>query len=155
MSGDGYYHPSQDQLEIAGAVEGALAELLPIARLHPSAEESADVWSGLGALGVFAICLPEDVGALVEKLGADSATLSLVNLNPVEARSVIVQGGAYGEHQFESATVEGGSATPVAGPLLTVRLQPGAGARIRFAMKRYAHAPTLAFPWNRSWYGRD
>jgi hypothetical protein len=99
--------------------------------------------------------LPEDVGALVEKLGADSATLSLVNLNPVEARSVIVQGGAYGEHQFESATVEGGSATPVAGPLLTVRLQPGAGARIRFAMKRYAHAPTLAFPWNRSWYGRD
>ena len=37
--------------------------------------------------------LPADVGALVEKMAADSATLTLVNTNPVEARIVIVQGG--------------------------------------------------------------
>ena len=33
--------------------------------------------------------LPPDVGALVEKLGADSATLTLVNLSPVVARTVV------------------------------------------------------------------
>lgn len=97
--------------------------------------------------------LPEDVAALVEKLSADSATLSLVNVNPVDARTVVIQAGAYGEHQFESAAVEGGSTVQVGGPVLTVRLKPGAGARIRFAMTRYKNPPTFAFPWDRGWYG--
>ena len=34
-------------------------------------------------------------GALVESLSADGATLSLVNLNPSEWRTVVVQGGSY------------------------------------------------------------
>jgi hypothetical protein len=92
--------------------------------------------------------LPEDVGALVEKLEADGATLSLVNVNPVEPRTVIVQGGAYGEHQIESATVEGGSPVAAGGRSIAVELKPGAGARIRFAMTRYKNPPTFAFPWN-------
>jgi hypothetical protein len=98
--------------------------------------------------------LPEDVGALVEKLGPDSTTLTLVNVNPVEPRTVIVQAGGYGEHQFESASV-GAAATPVNSPLLTVRLAPGAGARIDLRMTRYKNAPTLAFPWDRGWYGKQ
>src|SRR6185295_9758745 len=44
--------------------------------------------------------LPDDVAALVEKLTADSATLTLVNVSQLEPRAVIVQGGAYGEHQI-------------------------------------------------------
>src|SRR6185436_17831632 len=48
--------------------------------------------------------LPEDIGALVEKLGADSATLTLVNTNPIEARDIVVQAGGYGEHRFDSVT---------------------------------------------------
>ncbi|MBC8167805.1 MAG: hypothetical protein H7Y20_18285 [Bryobacteraceae bacterium] len=99
--------------------------------------------------------LPEDVAALVGKLNADSATLSLVNINPVEERIVVVQAGGYGEHQFDSAKVEGGESTPVGGPLLTVRLKPGTGARIQFAMKRYVNPPTMAFPWDRPWFGRE
>jgi hypothetical protein len=95
--------------------------------------------------------LPEDVGALVEKLAADSATMTLVNVNPVRARTVIVQAGGYGEHQFESAAIDGRT-TPVNGPLLTVRLEPGAGARIEFKMARYKNPPTFAFPWDRGWY---
>jgi hypothetical protein len=92
--------------------------------------------------------LPPDVGALVEKLGAASATLTLVNLNPAEARTVVVQAGGYGEHRFHSVTT-GGNTVAVEGPLLTVELGPGRGARLDFKMSRYVNPPTLAQPWDR------
>lgn len=95
--------------------------------------------------------LPQDVGALVEKLSNDSATLTLINTNPVEAKTVVVQAGSYGEHQFESVKA-GEKETPVAAPFLTVRLEPGAGSRIEFKMSRYKNPPTVAFPWDRGWY---
>jgi hypothetical protein len=95
--------------------------------------------------------LPEDVGALVEKLSADGSTLTLVNVNPVEAREVVVQAGGYGEHRFESVTVDG-KTTTFSGPVMTFRLEPGAGARMQFKMTRYANRPTFAFPWDRGWY---
>ncbi len=97
--------------------------------------------------------LPEDVGALVEKLGADSAGVTLVNLNPIEARTVVVQGGGYGEHRLDTAAITGAT-VKVDGPVLTVRLEPGAGSRIEFKMTRYAHRPTFAHPWDRGWYGK-
>jgi hypothetical protein len=95
--------------------------------------------------------LPKDVGALVEKLGADSATVTLVNTNPIEPRTLVVQAGGYGEHQFESAATNG-KTTPIAAPFVTVRLDPGAGSRIEFRMTRYKNPPTVAFPWDRGWY---
>lgn len=95
--------------------------------------------------------LPEDVGALVEKLGADSATLTLVNINPIEPRDIVVQAGGYGEHRFDSITVDG-KAIQVGAPVLAVRLEPGAGSRFEFKMTRYANRPTFAFPWDRGWY---
>ena len=95
--------------------------------------------------------LPEDVGALVQKLTADSATLTLVNTNPIEPRSVAVQGGGYGEHQFTAVTT-GGKTTAFTGPVFTVRLEPGAGAQLELKMARYARRPTFAFPWDRGWY---
>jgi hypothetical protein len=98
--------------------------------------------------------MPEDVGALVEKLGPDSATLTLVNTNAVEARTVVVQAGGYGEHQFESATING-APTTINDAVTTVRLEPGAGARIDFRMKRYVNPPTFAYPWDRGWYGKS
>lgn len=98
--------------------------------------------------------LPEDVGALVEKLGADSATLTLVNVNPIEPRTVVVQAGGYGEHHFDSVTF-GGKSTAIDAPVMTVRLEPGAGSRLEFKMKRYANRPTFAYPWDRGWYGKN
>ncbi|MGC4055974.1 MAG: hypothetical protein QM757_44775 [Paludibaculum sp.] len=95
--------------------------------------------------------LPEDVGALVEKLGSDSATITLVNTNPIDPREVVVQAGGYGEHRFEAVTVAG-KKTPYQGAVITVRLDPGAGARLEFQMTRYANKPTFAFPWDRGWY---
>jgi hypothetical protein len=95
--------------------------------------------------------LPEDTGALVEKLGADSATVTLVNTNPVEPREIVVQAGGYGEHRFDAVTVNG-KTTAFQGPVITVRLNPGAGARFEFKMTRYANRPTFAHPWDRGWY---
>jgi hypothetical protein len=98
--------------------------------------------------------LPKDVGALVEKLGAGSAALTLVNTNPLDARAIDVQAGGYGEHQFLSASVNGRE-TQINGPVLHVQLEPGAGARIEFKMARYANRPTFAQPWDRGWYGKN
>lgn len=98
--------------------------------------------------------LPPDVGALVEKLAADSATLTLVNLNPVEPRTVIVQAGGYGEHQFDAAVFEGRTFA-IGAPLVTVRLAPGCGGRIVFRMTLYRNMPTFAHPWDRGWYARN
>ena len=92
--------------------------------------------------------IPEDVAALVETLTDDEVTLTLVNINQVEARAVVVQGGAYAEHQFISAAVDN-RVLPLDQPFFTVRLSPGAGSRIVIKMKRYANQPTFIFPWDR------
>lgn len=75
--------------------------------------------------------------------------MTLVNTNPVAARTVTVQGGAYGEHQILSVALGEGAATPVGSSAFTLRLAPGAGTRLTFKMKRYTNAPTLSFPWDR------
>ena len=90
--------------------------------------------------------LPEDIAALVETLSAGEATVSLVNLDQVRGRTVIVQGGAYGEHRVTGVTVDGRT-TPVNRSSFSVRLAPGCGARLVVRADRYANQPTFAFPW--------
>lgn len=91
--------------------------------------------------------IPEDVAALVEKLDAESVTVSLVNTNQVEPRTVIVQAGAYAEHQFQ--TVESNDTTAsIDAPFFEVRLAPGAGERLLIRMNRYANQPKLLPPWD-------
>jgi hypothetical protein len=90
--------------------------------------------------------LPPDVAALVEKLGADATTVTLVNLSPARERVVTVQGGGYGEHRIVSAH-DGKQMHSVDGRSFDVRLAPGCGVKLELAMRRYAAAPTLKFPW--------
>ena len=90
--------------------------------------------------------LPEDIAALVETLSAGEATVSLVNLDQVRGRTVIVQGGAYGEHRVTGVTVDGRT-TAVNRSSFSVRLAPGCGARLVVRADRYANQPTFAFPW--------
>ena len=90
--------------------------------------------------------LPQDVAALVDSWGPDSLTLTLINISPSVARSVIVQGGAYGEHQIVSVS-DGKATMDVNAPNFPVRLAPGAGAKLTIRMKRFANDPTLSFPW--------
>ncbi|MDA1315745.1 MAG: hypothetical protein O2968_20675 [Acidobacteria bacterium] len=93
---------------------------------------------------------PKDVAALVDKMTADSVAVTLVNTSQAHARTVTVQAGGYGEHQFNSVTVNG-KTTPIDHPYVTVRLEPGTGDRLEFKMQRYANQPTLAQPWDRGW----
>jgi hypothetical protein len=44
--------------------------------------------------------LPADVAALVTKVSDESITLTLVNISPTDARSVLIQAGVFGEHTF-------------------------------------------------------
>jgi hypothetical protein len=90
--------------------------------------------------------LPEDVAALVDHMTADEVGVNLVNVSQVRPSVVIVQGGAYAEHQISHVRT-GGSTTQVNGRHFAVTLAPGAGARLSIRMRRYANQPTFALPW--------
>ena len=85
---EGSYHPNQDQLEIAGAIDDALADLLPIARLHQSSEETAAVWAELDGLGSFGISLAEDAGG--SGLGVAEEALIAISLGRRLASSTVL-----------------------------------------------------------------
>jgi hypothetical protein len=93
--------------------------------------------------------VPEDVAALVEKLSDDAATLTLVNVNQIESRTVVVQGGGYAEHEITSASIADQPDVEIGSSAFTVRLAPGCGAQIELKTKRYENRPTLTFPWDR------
>jgi hypothetical protein len=90
--------------------------------------------------------LPEGVAALVEKITKDEAVVTLVNVNQLHARTVIVQGGAYGEHQLSAKGT--GNGEQGIGRCLSVRLAPGAGGKLTLQFKRHANQPTLDLPWD-------
>lgn len=67
------YHPSADQVALAASMGESLASILPLSRLRESQGESAETWTALRELGVFAITAPEErggsgLGALEEAL---------------------------------------------------------------------------------------
>jgi len=92
--------------------------------------------------------VPEDVAALVSELTDTKTVVTLVNLSKTDSRSVIVQGGAYGEHQIVSVQ-QNGNAMPVNSAVFTVEIQPGCGQKLELEMKRYANTPTAKHPWQR------
>jgi hypothetical protein len=92
--------------------------------------------------------IPEDVAALVEEMTDKSTTLSLVNVNPVSSRKVIVQAGAYAEHQVTGVELDG-EVHSMDRSFFTVVLAPGAGTKLVIQHNRYANQPTLAHPWDR------
>jgi ribosomal protein S18 acetylase RimI-like enzyme len=91
--------------------------------------------------------LAEDTAALISELTDTETVVTLVNLSPDKERTIIVQGGAYAEHQIES--VEWNSKQmSVNAPNFTVKLRPGSGGKLKLRMRRYANRPTVQFPWN-------
>jgi hypothetical protein len=93
--------------------------------------------------------IPEDVAALISEISGSRTSVTLINLNPSQPRTLIVQGGGYGEHQLVNVTT-GGRTTEINAPFVTVQLAPGSGQKLVFEMKRYAHAPTSLHPWHRA-----
>jgi hypothetical protein len=92
--------------------------------------------------------LPQDVAALVEHISPEGISVTLVNVNQSEPRTVLVQAGAYAEHRFRSVRA-GGRSVEVNGSAFQVRLGPGAGDTFEIGIDRFAQQPTLAFPWER------
>jgi len=90
--------------------------------------------------------LPGEVGALVDAITEETTRVTLVNVNQLEERTIIVQNGAYGEHECLSVNVEG-KEIEVGSPTFEVRLAPGSGATMTIKINRYANQPTLQFPW--------
>ncbi len=93
--------------------------------------------------------MPDDVAALVDRLTDDEVGVTLVNVNPLQAREVIVQAGGYGEHQFIAVASPEVDHAKLHGNRLLVRLAPGAGSRLVLKMRRYANRPSLGQPFNR------
>jgi hypothetical protein len=90
--------------------------------------------------------LPADVAALVTRLSADEADVTLVNINQISPRKLVVQGGAYAEHTIVAVST-GSRETLVGGPQVHVHIAPGAGAKLTLRFKRHVNPPTFALPW--------
>ena len=94
--------------------------------------------------------IPEQVASLVTRIaagedGADAVDLTLVNLDPVRPRTLVLQAGAYGESRIRSITA-GGARTAVDDRATLVHLRPGAGTQLTLELERYVEQPTLTFP---------
>ena len=95
--------------------------------------------------------LPLDVAALVDELRPDGAGLQLVNSSRGETRRLIVQAGAFGEHDFTEVTFEGDgddAAVRVNGKYFLVELPPSTSVRVDAGMRRFVNQPSYAFPWH-------
>lgn len=110
----GGFHPTQDQLATVGAVEEALASLLPLARLHQGAEESVAVWSGLDALGAFSMSLSEAEGG-VGLSAAEEALIVLSLGRGLAAPGVLAAIGAAHARPAADAAAEGATERVAAG----------------------------------------
>ena len=56
------YHPSPDQRAIVAELETAIAEILPVSRLHKQRHESSSTWDALEDLGIFDLAVEEALG---------------------------------------------------------------------------------------------
>ncbi len=93
--------------------------------------------------------VPPDVAVLVDRVTPEGISLVMVNLHPSEARNLIVQGGAFGEHQI--TTVKQIEQYPyqfytVNAPSFSVRLVPSAVGRLEIGLKRFAQRPKYRQP---------
>lgn len=92
--------------------------------------------------------LPPNIGALVQEISTDKIRATFVNTNPDSSREIIIQCGAYGEH--ECLKIEfAGQVHSVNNNMFTLRISPNAGAEILIYLNRNRNQPTLLFPWNR------
>ena len=73
--------------------------------------------------------------------------LSLVNLSPAHARTVIIQAGCFGEHQFTRLWSEGAE-TAIDDRYVQVVLKPGTQIDLSLGMRRFCNGPTFAQPWH-------
>jgi hypothetical protein len=91
--------------------------------------------------------VPEDIAALVDQVGKNSVSVTLVNINQSRARELVVQCGAYAENEISLVSLNGAKVA-VNGPSFHLRIEPGCGARLTLNHSLYSRQPTLHFPWD-------
>jgi hypothetical protein len=111
--------------------------------------------------------LPPDVAALVSAIDPAATVLTLVNLSGISDRTVVVQAGAFGEHDIEAAEyscaapgwagqhteyiahdVQGGHRqVVVGGPWLDVALPPGTEITLTLRLRTRVRPPSVRTPW--------
>jgi len=89
--------------------------------------------------------LPEGVGALVERVTDDGVDLTLVNSGS-EDREVVVQAGAYGEHEFATIRRDGRERHPE-DSAIRVSLPSGSKVSIDAELDRFVNDPSYEFSW--------
>ena len=99
--------------------------------------------------------LPRDVAALVDKLEPNRVGLQIVNLNRTKTRNLIVQAGAFGEHQFTEVRFQETGQTgptdrvaPIDAKYFAVQLPPSTAISLDIGMRRFVNNPSYAFPWH-------
>jgi hypothetical protein len=111
--------------------------------------------------------LPPDVAALVSSIDPDATTVTMVNLSGTRPRTVIVQAGAFAEHDIVSARYETADPgwtgsetdyiftdpelsvreTKVGGPWLDVLLPPGCQISLTLVLSMRVRTPAMRTPW--------
>jgi len=89
--------------------------------------------------------LPPGTGALVERVDGEGVDLTLANTGSRD-RKVVVQAGAYGEHEFTTVRRDGEDLRLDA-DALTVSLPSGTRVSLSADLDRFVNDPSYAFPW--------
>ena len=94
--------------------------------------------------------LPPGIAALVEHVDARSLTVRLVNTDLVAGRSVVLQAGSFGEHEFTQVKSTPAGRAEQSMDLndrhLKVKLGPGSQRTLVIGLRRLVHRPSYRFP---------
>lgn len=96
--------------------------------------------------------LPSDVAALVKTVKSDEVSLTLCNIHPTARRTLVVQAGAFGEHQFETVRFTCGAQQEqtlnVEGRWFEVCIGPGCLVDVVVQLRRFANSPSYVGPFD-------
>ena len=108
--------------------------------------------------------MPLDVAALIKKLESNRTVLELVNTSAFDTRRLIIQAGAYGEHEVtevrflehskdtEGTIISNEKVVQVNKKFFAVELPPATTIELEIGVKRFVNSPSFAFPWHKKLY---
>ncbi|MBT4484224.1 MAG: hypothetical protein HOC71_11185 [Candidatus Latescibacteria bacterium] len=105
--------------------------------------------------------LPDDVAALIKKIESTGIVLQLVNTSAFDSRTVIVQAGAFGQHEFTGVRYQEHNESDnnittqdkflsVNGKHFIVELSPASAIKLDIGIRRHVNTPSYDFPWSDS-----
>lgn len=93
--------------------------------------------------------LPADTGALVTAMNGTEVSVSLYNIHPDREHNLVIQGGAFGEHEIHRVDVsgpEGMASHASSGRWVRVNLPPGRSVDLKLHLHRFRYQPAYNQP---------